>query len=456
MQNDLAASLQQIINKKRMEEIAKDSLFVQRSSEKINSNIFFELNVFDNRNICTESLEELSVYLYKSKNIKISSQALDERFNSKGVNFLKEVFNELMVESTRNKFQITTAFTEHFNRIRITDSSTTDLPNNCKSVYKGHGGCAKESATRLQLTYDLKAGNIVLADVADVTLSDAGFLSTLDKTIEEKDLEIKDLGYFSIENFSKIDKASAYYLSRLKTNTVVYVKNPNPEKFSTGNIIKSTEYIKLDLVKESKSLTANEIKEFEVFIGEKKVKSRLVLCRLPEEAVAKKLENHKKIAHKKQIETSEKSKELSIVNIYITNVSSEIIPKEIVYLIYSLRWQIEIIFKILKSTLKLDKVKKVKIERIQCHIYGTLIKMLLSSQIVFSLREQIYTNKSKELSEYKAFKIVVSFLNEMKNALFYSISNLQTIFKKIEISILDNGIKSKNKNKKTVFQILNL
>ena len=100
-----------------------------------------------------------------------------------------------------------------------------------------------------------------------------------------------------------------------------------------------------------------------------------------------------------------KSKDLSIVNFYITNVSAEIIPKEIVFLTYSLRWQIEIIFKILKSTLEIDKIKDVKLERVQCHLYSTLIKMLLSSQIVFSLREEIYTKKSKEISEIKAFKI---------------------------------------------------
>jgi len=82
--------------------------------------------------------------------------------------------------------------------------------------------------------------------------------------------------------------------------------------------------------------------------------------------------------------------------------------------------------------------------------------MLLSSQIVFSLREEIYTQNIKEISEFKAFKIVYSFFEELKKALFSLVSKLQSILDKITISILNNGLKSKHKKKKTVLAILNL
>jgi len=452
--NSLLKKVQKLISKERINEIAIETKFIQRTSSKITAESFFELNVFDKRNVCTESLEELSAFLYQSKNIDITSQSLDGRFNSKAVDFFKQIFQEIVFIATKNNFPINTKFTDNFNSIKITDSSNIELPNNCKNEYKGFGGSANESAARLQLTYDIKSGGIVLVDVSDITKSDAGFLSTLERSLEKNDLEIKDLGYFSIKNFEVIEESSAYYLSRLKTNTSVYTLNPNPEKFKTGKIRKSTEYIKLDLVEESQSLKLNEIKELDVFIGRNKVKTRLIIYRLPEESVEKKLVNQKKTAHKKQIKISDRSKNLSIANIYITNVPSDIIPKEHLYLIYSLRWQIEIIFKILKSTLEIDKVKKVKLERIQCHIYSSLIKMFLNSLIVFGLREIIYDSKSKEISELKAFKIVNNFFEELKNALFYFSQNLKGVLTKIATSILKNGIKSKHNKKKTVFEIL--
>jgi len=140
---------------------------------------------------------------------------------------------------------------------------------------------------------------------------------------------------------------------------------------------------------------------------------------------------------------------------YITNIPGDMIPKEAIFSIYSLRWQIELFFKSLKSTLEIDKVKKVKLERIQCHLYGTLIKMILISQIMFNFREQIYKENSTEISEYKSFKIISSFLEELKSAILDKSLSLINILKKIKNSILRNGIKSKKKYKKTVMEIFN-
>ena len=445
-----------LISKDRINEIARKSKFVQRDSGKMTGETFFELAIFDNINLCTESLEALSTFLFRKKNIEITSQALDERFNEKSVAFLKTVFNEMIMLKASNSFGINTAFTSHFNRIQITDSSIGELPTSCKSLYKGYGGNAAESAVKVQFTFDIKSGNIGLIDVGDVTNSDGGYLKTLDKSREKNDLEIKDLGYYSIKNFDKIAKEGSFYLSRLKVGSLVYVINPNPDKFATGNIKKSSEYIKLDLKIEAGNLKPGEIKEIKVFAGEDKVECRLILNRLPEEAVAKKLENQKKIARKKQIEISDNSIDLSIVNMYITNVSADILPKEIVYLIYSIRWQIEIIFKVLKSVFAFDKVKAVKQERIDCHLYSTLIRILLSSKIVFSVRNSMYLYEEREISEYKAFNTVVTFFDEIKNALFHLTLDLENLFERIVKAIYNNGMKSINKNKKTVLAILKL
>ena len=53
----------------------------------------------------------------------------------------------------------------------------------------------------------------------------------------------------------------------------------------------------------------------------------------------------------------EKSKRLMGMNVYITNTSLEGVPTNYVHSLYSLRWQIEILFKTWKSFLKLMNVK---------------------------------------------------------------------------------------------------
>ncbi len=58
-------------------------------------------------------------------------------------------------------------------------------------------------------------------------------------TLRPSDLCIRDLGYFSLEDLDQMDQRGAYYISRLKLNHTVYVKNPFPEYFRNGTVKKA-------------------------------------------------------------------------------------------------------------------------------------------------------------------------------------------------------------------------
>lgn len=62
-------------------------------------------------------------------------------------------------------------------------------------------------------------------------------------------------------------------------------------------------------------------------------------------------------------------------------------PSEVVEL-YRVRWQIELLFKIFKSEYEIDKLKNIKLERIEAHIYATLIKILLLLEITKNLNDK--------------------------------------------------------------------
>jgi hypothetical protein len=77
--------------------------------------------------------------------------------------------------------------------------------------------------------------------------------------------------------------------------------------------------------------------------------------------------------------------------------------------LYSLRWQVEIVFKTWKSFFQMDRCKEVKRERLECHLYGQLIAILICSSTLFQMRELLLRNKQKELSEYKAFYMIQTY-----------------------------------------------
>lgn len=94
------------------------------------------------------------------------------------------------------------------------------------------------------------------------------------------------------------------------------------------------------------------------------------------------------------------------MNVYITNTSPEEVPTDYVHSLYSLCWQIEISFKTWKSFFEIDECKTIKKERLECHLYGQLIGILLCSSTMFQMRQLIHEKKKKELSEYKAIYMI--------------------------------------------------
>lgn len=68
---------------------------------------------------------------------------------------------------------------------------------------------------------------------------------------------------------------------------------------------------------------------------------------------------------------------------------------EQVHDIYSLRWQIEIVFKTWKSLLGISHCHNIKRERLECHLYGQLIAIFLCSSTMFKMR-QLLLQKNKK------------------------------------------------------------
>jgi hypothetical protein len=170
-------------------------------------------------------------------------------------------------------------------------------------------------------------------------------------------------------------------------------------------------------------------------LTEKQLKQRLEKCELKDKK-------------------KDSTKELMGLNIYITNIPKEIASKEVIHEIYSLRWQVEIIFKTWKSVFNIDEVKPVKLERFECLLYGKLIAIILSSSLVFKMRSLLLLKKKKELSEIKCICTLKEYLTGIYNAITGTLQDIKQILLRIYNMIEKNGLKSRRKEEKTVFDIL--
>ena len=94
-------------------------------------------------------------------------------------------------------------------------------------------------------------------------------------------------------------------------------------------------------------------------------------------------------------------------NLYLTNAGADKLPDEVVRLIYSLRWQIELLFRIWKSLLLIEQTKGMNIFRFECFLYGRLIFILLSTELLSFIRSTLQEAAIEvELSEWKTLKLI--------------------------------------------------
>jgi len=100
--------------------------------------------------------------------------------------------------------------------------------------------------------------------------------------------------------------------------------------------------------------------------------------------------------------------------------------------------------------------KKVKRERLECHLYGQLIAILLCSSTMFQMRQLLLLKKKRELSEYKAMYMIMDYFPLLHKAMEKDTTEISRILLRLFNLLQRNGRKSHRYEKKTVFDILDV
>ncbi|MGK8688725.1 IS4 family transposase [Bacillus cereus] len=450
-----AQEVQSFLSPNILRNLARDVGFVQRTS-KYQAKDLVALCVWMSQNVAKTSLTQLCSCLEASTEVLISPEGPNQRFNATAVQFLQQLLAELLNQKLSSTKLISSPYTSIFKRIRILDSTAFQLPDVFSSVYPGAGGCSHTAGVKIQLEYDLLSGQFLHIHTGSGKQHDRTYGSLCAPTVAANDLCIRDLGYFHLKDLQYIQDKKAYYISRIKSNTRIYQKNSTPDYFQDGRIKKGTEYIQIDMEVLMNSLQPGQICEiFDAFVGmTDKVPTRVIVHRLTKEQQQKRLQDQTVREKKKGMKYSPRSKRLSGINVYMTNTPTDIVPMGQVHDRYSLRWQIEILFKTWKSFFHIHHCKKIKRERLECHLYGQLIAILLCSSIMFQMRKLLLTKKKQELSEYKAIYMIKDYFSLLFRSIQKDTQELSKILLRLFNLLHRNGRKSHRYEKKTVFDIL--
>lgn len=221
--------------------------------------------------------------------------------------------------------------------------------------------------------------------------------------------------------------------------------------------LKQDVYCEIDLLKVQRKMNFGEQKEMTVYLGkEERMKVRLVIEKLPPKKAAEKRRKLKIYKNNKRRNVSKKRLTLCNINTYITNTNQKQIPAKEIRQYYSLRWQIEILFKAWKSVYHIDKIKKMKLERFECMNYGTLILVIITTHLISYFKNALFKKNKNELSELKLFKTIKQNIPDLKKAVNLSRKKLFGLLDSLEKMVFKTCIKQRKKSRLSPFNIIKL
>jgi hypothetical protein len=326
-----------------------------------------------------------------------------------------------------------------FERIVIDDSTVFQLPAEYSGTYRGSGGGGSDAGIKTQYCYDLLSQEIIDITIQSGTVPDCKYPL---QDLRVNDLRIEDLGYFRIDRLLTIAKKGAYFLSRLKFGVNLYV-------------LKKGKYQRLNLVNVIDKMKEGEIKPIWVYLGRTELFStRLILQKVPKNIADEKRRKLKTDKQNKRRLVSKERLVLCDVNAFVTNCTPEQLPDHLLRQCYSLRWQIEIIFKAWKSFFKIDKVTKMKVQRFECFNYGCLMWIVASTHLLAYFKHCYLKRNTKEISELKFFKLMVSIKQKIKEVIEVKPYQISGFLDQLAVLIERTCIKEQKKDKLSPLKII--
>jgi hypothetical protein len=414
--------------------LAIETGFSRRAS-KLSPEVFFDLLFYASSLTLNSSLEHLVSHLYSFHGIEICKQSLDERFTSKTVDFVKAVLSRL-IRAQFSDTLISENFCANFNHVRIKDSTTFKAPDNLADNYSGNGGGA--AGITIQYEFDLKTGEFLDLTITEASRNDQTDSSETSGNISENDLILRDMGYFSISVFQKMNDGKAFFLSRLPASVSVYEEDGR----------------KLDFKKLESFMSKNKIEQMEkqVWIGEKKMPVRFIIRLVPDSVYEQRIRRKKEEEKRKGHVTKEKTKLLLRFNLFVTNADATKLPVDKIMPLYRFRWQVELGFKFWKSLYSIHTLQKMKEARYITMLYTRLILIVVNVQIVNRVQHILSKQEGGILSYHKALHTMKDKFAEVMLILRDSMDEAVIILAEIFLTLSKNHWREKRKNRENFIE----
>jgi hypothetical protein len=417
-------------------QIAYQTNFIHRSGSTLTGLIFLQAWVFAGLEHSHLSLTKVAQSCL-DLGLAVSAQAIDQRLSAASVAFMRQMFVEALSQFI-NQVALPLPLLNQFNGINLIDSSSIPLDPELASTYPGSGGNASPAILKVRLVFDFLSQNLRQLILAPGRQSDKNFSGYL-SLVKAGSLNIADLGFFNLAHFAQIEQRQAYFLSR----------------FQNGPCLYQPDGTAIDLLRTLTSLPGSSI-DMSVQVGkEQRLACRLIALRLPQEVADQRRSRAKQAAKRRGKTVSPTTLALLDWSIYLTNVPQPMLTAEQVAVLYRVRWQIELVFKLCKSYCGLRSFEQLRLHRLLTELYARLIGLSLLCFITAPLRLPLGPLANRELSLVQARLICQRFARRLNQALGQLEQVVDTLTE-LNHHLLHFGFKQKRKGKPNICHALAL
>lgn len=385
----------------KLEKIAKETGFMVRNSKLLVDTFVkaLTLSCLDARNITEEIIAHKCSLIQNG--VSLTKQAISYRLE-KCIPFLKKLISLAMSKYYRDVMDDSCLkLSDIFSDVKLLDATTISLPDNLYEDYRGMGGRNAKSSLKIQTVYSAVHHTISHFDITSGVTHDVNEWDNIVQKLTENELIIADLGYYDFEAFKKISERN-YFFSRIKKNRKFYVVDADSKSgYKTINLT--------NLLKQNKDFIDTEV--YIKSVNGEILKVRLVGNKLNNRIAQKRIQKSVLNNNKKNI--SSNLKILLHWNLVITNVPKEKLSASIVSELYRLRWQIELLFKSLKSSFGIDKINTGSKNYAEAIIYGRLLGAVLTMPLYDSLNTTMLKTKGRGISMIRFYKLYIVSANAL-------------------------------------------
>jgi Transposase DDE domain len=300
----------------------------------------------------------------RERGANVSAQAVEQRITPALRDSLAQLWQAAVKCVVCSEARVTPLLAK-FTHVFIGDSSTISLTDALAGEFPGCGGSygSGQAALKLQVIWDFLSGRLWRMTCEAGKQNDSTS-SVMDETPPAGSLSIFDLGYFSLERFLRWQTAGAHWISRGISDLLVWDGDESR-----------------DLHEWLAAQPAGVI-DRRIAVGAARLPCRIIALRAPAEVAARRRQKARDKAAKKGRQPTARHLATCDWTVFLTSCPDELLTWKEVVVLYRVRWQIELLFKLWKSHGLIDEHRSTDPVRQLVELYARLIAVIIQHGLI--------------------------------------------------------------------------